>query len=45
MKITLIVLAFLMTAIAGCQSVPKERKNNCACNWETMEGYKEGAAA
>ncbi|MCT7667475.1 hypothetical protein [Shinella kummerowiae] len=29
----LIALA-LIGSLSACQSIPKERTNNCACNWE-----------
>lgn len=34
MRFTLFLLFIAMSAISACQSVPKERKNNCACVWE-----------
>lgn len=34
MKPGLLIFFIAMTAISACQSVPKERKNNCACLWE-----------
>ncbi len=41
----LILIAFAMIGVlSGCQSVPKERKNNCACNWEILQA-REGAVA
>ena len=45
MKITLVILIVLLSGISACQSVPAERKNNCACNWELMEGNKTGDVA
>ena len=35
MRVTLIALV-LISSLSACQSVPKERKNNCACNWEVL---------
>lgn len=36
MKTTAIVLVILLGGLSGCQSIPAERKNNCACNWEAL---------
>jgi uncharacterized protein YceK len=38
----LIALA-LIGGLSGCQSIPKERTNNCACNWEVPELQQNGA--
>jgi hypothetical protein len=47
MRKTLIGLALMLGALASCQAVPAERKNNCACLWQRpygsmilMEGVK-----
>lgn len=45
MKKSLVVLALLLAGLAGCQSVPAERKNSCACVWEPLAGLEEGATA
>ncbi|WP_158268979.1 hypothetical protein [Ensifer sp. NM-2] len=34
MKLKWIALALMLSALAACQSVPAERKNNCACLWQ-----------
>lgn len=36
MKVILIALTLACT-LSACQSIPKERTNNCACNWEIPE--------
>lgn len=33
-----LTLALIMGVLSACQSVPAERKNNCACVWESPEG-------
>jgi hypothetical protein len=38
MKRTLIALAVMLSTLASCQSVPAERKNNCACLWQKTDG-------
>ncbi|WP_217577440.1 hypothetical protein [Mesorhizobium sp. GbtcB19] len=45
MKKSLIVLALMLAALAACQSVPAERKPNCACLWTPLSGIPEGEAA
>ncbi|MFB9951887.1 hypothetical protein ACFFP0_23815 [Rhizobium puerariae] len=42
---TLIALALALAGLAGCQSVPAERKNNCACMWENFDPLPEGVTA
>jgi hypothetical protein len=39
MRATLIALALALAGLSSCQSVPAERKNNCACLWEEPSGY------
>jgi len=39
MKWTLIALAVMLNTLASCQSVPAERKNNCACVWQKPDGF------
>lgn len=36
MRVILMALV-VISSLSACQSVPKERTNNCACNWETLE--------
>jgi len=38
MKPGVLIFLIAMTVISACQSVPKERKNNCACLWEAPIG-------
>jgi hypothetical protein len=38
MKTTWIALALALAGLSACQSVPAERKNNCACLWEKPDG-------
>lgn len=38
MKRTFIALALMLSTVASCQSVPAERKNNCACLWQKPDG-------
>ena len=38
MKRTLIAVAVILSTLASCQSVPAERKNNCACLWQKPDG-------
>lgn len=46
MKIlNVIALCLSLAGLASCQSVPAERKNNCACNWETFVPLSEGVVA
>jgi hypothetical protein len=45
MKRNLILLALMLASLSACQSVPKERKNNCACLWEPMVGLSKGETA
>jgi starvation-inducible outer membrane lipoprotein len=45
MKKILILLALMLASLTACQSVPKERKNNCACLWEPLDGLSKGEAA
>lgn len=33
-----LVVALASAALSSCQAVPAERKNNCACLWEPLEG-------
>lgn len=45
MKVRLTLLALALLALSACQSVPAQRKNNCACNWEPLAGLTQGATA
>ncbi len=48
MKRTLIAVAVILSTLTSCQSVPVERKNNCACLWQEPDGVLvifEGAKA
>ncbi len=36
--VAVIVLALVAGALSSCQTVPAERKNNCACLWEPLTG-------
>ena len=45
MSRSLIALAILLVSLSACQSVPAERKNNCACQWESFDQVDEGAIA
>ncbi len=36
MKLRVVVLMIVLGGLSACQSVPAERKNNCACNWEAL---------
>lgn len=45
MKTGLIVLAVLLAGLTACQSVPAERKPNCACLWEPLTGLSNGEPA
>lgn len=44
MKSTLILFALMLGVLASCQSVPAERRNNCACLWERMDGISNTGA-
>lgn len=35
---TILTFTVLLFALSSCQSVPAERKNNCACLWESPVG-------
>jgi hypothetical protein len=41
---TIFITMMLLTGLTACQSIPGERKSNCACLWQdpvgvtTMEG-------
>jgi hypothetical protein len=43
MKKCFIAFALILVGLTGCQSVPAERKANCSCNWETLDGFSRGA--
>ncbi|MBB4444132.1 hypothetical protein M2310_007422 [Rhizobium leguminosarum] len=43
MKELLVVIALLVCGLSSCQSVPAERKNHCACQWEGASGLSRGA--
>lgn len=45
MKSMYILIALLSVGLTGCQTIPAERKNNCACMWETMDGQLVGEIA
>jgi len=45
MKVRVTLLALVLMMLSACQSVPAQRKNNCACNWEPLAGLMQGAAA
>jgi hypothetical protein len=45
MKIPFMVLAFCLLTVTGCQTVPPERKNHCACAWEIPWAGDEGGLA
>jgi len=34
---TIFITLALACSLSACQSVPKERTNNCVCNWEILE--------
>lgn len=42
MRMTAIVVAILLSGVSACQSIPAERKNNCACGWEALSTLPEG---
>lgn len=35
---TILTFTVLLVALSSCQTVPAERKNNCACLWEAPSG-------
>lgn len=39
MRARWIVFALALAGLTSCQSVPAERKNNCACLWERPTGF------
>ncbi len=43
--INVIAFCLSLAGLASCQSVPAERKNNCACNWENFAPLPEGVVA
>lgn len=40
MRLIKIFVAVLLTGLASCQSIPVERKNNCACAWQKTDGWE-----
>lgn len=40
--IRVVLVTLLISLLSSCQSVPAERKNNCACMWEPLSGLPEG---
>jgi hypothetical protein len=40
-----IALALAASLLAACGSIPIERKNNCACNWNQLEIVPTGDVA
>jgi hypothetical protein len=45
MKARLILVALALAMLSACQSVPAQRKDNCACVWEPLTGLSKGATA
>ncbi|WQO69055.1 hypothetical protein U8C40_29580 (plasmid) [Sinorhizobium medicae] len=43
MKELLVVIALLVCGLSSCQSVPAERNNHCACQWEGASGLPRAA--
>lgn len=44
-RIALAVTLASLAVLSGCQSVPTERKNNCACMWESFGPLPLGVVA
>lgn len=42
---TMIALMLALTVPSGCQSVKAERKNDCACAWESLAPLSQGVTA
>lgn len=40
MRIFKIFVAVLFLGLASCQTIPVERKNNCACAWQKTNGWE-----
>lgn len=38
MKRTIIAFSLMLSALSSCQTVPAERRNNCACLWQAPDG-------
>lgn len=41
MRLLKIFVAVLFTGLASCQTIPVERKNNCACAWQKLNGWEK----
>lgn len=45
MMTRIIVLILTALALTACQSIPKERKNNCACAFDQISIIPQGDVA
>jgi len=41
MKRMIVAISLMASVLSSCQSVPAERRNNCACLWQEPSGLTD----